>query len=110
MSHPIDGHTIRMGVLDYSVQVVPNLRAADDTKLYGEILYGAGTIRIDSASKPAFQAVVLWHELIHGLLEQAGQEQSESTCNALAYGLVQLFRDNPDLVERTLRLLDPARP
>lgn len=101
----LDGLTIRMGVLDYAVQVEQDLRSSEDSKLYGEILYGAGTIRVDASAKPAFQAVVLWHELVHGLLEQAGQEQSEATCNAIAFGLVQLLRDNPDLPAVTAALL-----
>jgi len=104
----LDGTTIRIGVLDYTVRVERDPRSEDDRKLYGEIAYGEGTIRIDASAKPAFQAVVLWHELIHGLLEQAGQEQSEATCNAIAFGVVQLLRDSPNLATLTTDLLRPA--
>ncbi|HNP70952.1 MAG TPA: hypothetical protein PKK15_07590 [Kouleothrix sp.] len=104
---PLDGLVIRMGVLDYTVRVERDVRSSDDAKLYGEIRYGAGTIRVDADITPAFQAVVLWHELVHGLLEQAGQEQSEATCNSIAFGVVQLLRDNPNLAALTVATLTP---
>lgn len=101
----LDGTTIRIGVLDYTVRVERQPRSEDDRKLWGEIDYGVGTIRIDTTTTPAFQAVTLWHELIHGLLEQAGQEQSEATCKAISFGVTQLLRDNPDLPALTTELL-----
>lgn len=57
--HPLDALRIRMGVLDYIVSVERDPRSQDDRQLYGEILYGSESIRIDAGAKPAFQAVVL---------------------------------------------------
>ncbi len=93
--------TVRIGVLDYQIRVVDQLRASDDCKLYGEIDFAAGTIRLDAAMRPAFRAVVLWHEIVHGIIEMSGLAQSEETANAIAHGVLQVLRDNPWLAPLT---------
>lgn len=100
--------TVRIGVLDYQIRLVDQLRSDDDRKLLGEIDYAAGTIRLDSAMRPAFRAVVLWHEIVHGIVEQTGLEQSEGLANAIAHGVLQVLRDNPWIAPLTVGDLPAA--
>lgn len=93
---------IRIGGIDYEVEEVPNLCTEDGTKrLNGHILYDSCRIRIDENLSQQTKSLVMWHEILHGILTHAGvQEQSEAQIEALSYGIVQVLRDNPQLLER----------
>jgi hypothetical protein len=41
------------------------------------------------------QLQVFFHELIHAIDERAGTGLREKQIDALSYGLIDLFRDNP---------------
>ncbi len=100
--------SLKIGPVTYKVEFKPRLYGpGDDGKnvwLNGEIDYGQCLIQIEQEKmSPQLIAEVLWHEAVHGILEQAGQtEHSEAMVKALGYGLVQLVRDNPELIALTL--------
>ena len=104
----LDGQTVRIGIRDYDITTVAGLRGHDDTPLYGVINFGQGTIRLEQDLRPDYSPVVLWHEIVHGILETSGQEQSERICDAMAYGIVQILRDNPWLRELSAAM-EPVR-
>ncbi len=99
--------TVQLGATPYTVRMVEKLHvfAADDrrTYLHGRIRYGAQLIEIDTDQAPNHMVVTLWHELLHGLIDNSGQiDPPEAEIIALGFGLVQLMRDNPLLVDLTM--------
>lgn len=86
---------IRIGAIAYQVATVEELA---DGQLHGDINFGKCRIRIAADGDVQKQHVTLWHEVLHGILYQAGMtDQDEQTIDALAYGIVQVLRDNPKL-------------
>lgn len=90
--------TVKIGGVDYIVEYVPDLRDGDQG-LNGWIRYNDCKIQIDADLSDQRKRIVLWHEIVHGLLENAGaeSEHDEKIVVALGYGLVQVLRDNPQL-------------
>lgn len=72
-------------------------------RLNGDIMYHSLLIRVNVTSAPEAKVITLWHEAIHGLLHNAGQDQDEGVVSALGFGIIGLIRDNPQLVEMTRR-------
>jgi hypothetical protein len=75
-----------------------------DHILLGKILYHEAKIYLEETQDPQAMRVTLWHEIIHGILEHAGQSEArdnEPIVHALSYGLTQLIRDNGQLIEWT---------
>ena len=87
--------TITIGAVVYRVVE----RELDGT-LCGDIDPMACRIRIRDDMHAQAQQVTLWHEVIHGILMNAGyRDHDEQQIDALAYGLVQVLRDNPEMRE-----------
>ncbi len=95
--------TIKIGPMLYDVQNVSELRGKDadgnEVSLNGDIEYHTHTIRLEADLKPEMQTYTALHESIHGVLYQAGHtDHDEQMVIALTYGLVSLFKDNPELI------------
>jgi hypothetical protein len=89
--------TVRVGAYDFDVHLVRDLSYGDDD-LNGHIKHDECLILIDEDAAPQVQRVVLWHEMLHSILVQAGfAEQDERLIEAVSHGIVQVLRDNPDL-------------
>jgi hypothetical protein len=96
--------TIKVGPVTYEIKEVPRLiGSGSDGKrawLNGDVDFQACVIRIEQDAAAQIKAETLWHEAVHAILAQAGYEDHpESMVVALGYGLVQLVRDNPELIE-----------
>ena len=93
--------TVWIGGIPYSVQVRDGLISQDGTAvLWGEIIHSKQIINIDATQEPEHQVVTLLHEIMHGLLTQAGiKEHSEQILETLSYGLVAVLFSNPELRE-----------
>lgn len=88
--------TIRIGGFDYDVVEKERLRNEQDVRLSGQIACEDLEIRVDSDISDRFRPLVLWHEVIHGILQHAGiSDHNEQQIEALAYGIMQVLRDNP---------------
>lgn len=87
-----------IGPLIYAVVEVEELASAHGL-LYGDIDYGRCRIRVAAESDPQIKRVTLWHEILHGILNGAAitADHNEQHIDALAHGIVQVLRDNPDL-------------
>jgi len=88
---------IDVGPIRYQVMEAARLTQGDRS-LWGEIDYGAATIRVDPEVTRAYRRVLIWHEVLHAVLGHAGQKIDEETIQALAYGIVSLIdanRGNP---------------
>jgi hypothetical protein len=81
---------------------VEDVNIAEDSRA-GEIRYHRHEIAVMPQLRPLVRTQILWHEAIHVLLHQAGQrEHEEALVDLMAYGIMQVLRDNPDLVKETL--------
>jgi hypothetical protein len=107
---------IVIGPVTYDVRETPELKAAtqdsDAAPMFGVIRWASGLIEIEAEQMHDRKVVTLWHEIVHGILENAGlDDQPEQVVFALGFGLVQLIRDNPELVRvTTMRSPEPALP
>lgn len=92
-----DGMHIRIGSVSYAVRLVEEL-AGDSRALYGDINYGRCRIRVSADMDAQVQRVTLWHEVLHGILNNAAiTEHPEQLIGALAHGIIQVLNDNPIL-------------
>lgn len=103
-----------IGTVTYAVQEVTDLHIVGENGekklLNGHIIYGESVIKVDRYHSPDMKVVVTWHEVLHGLLDQAGvEDHPEDVVRALGYGLVRLIRDNPALVAMTVGEGDKAQ-
>lgn len=98
---------IRIGCVGYAVKETEDLHSVDTAGvkqwLHGHILLADAIIKIASDQADDIKLVTLWHEILHGILNNAGQKQQpEGFIEALSFGLIQLIRDNPELITLTL--------
>lgn len=93
-------NSVKIGAIDYTVETVENLQDEEGKKLDGRITYNMTTIRVDSETSPQAFVQILLHEILHGIETQSGRngEIEEPTIDALAFGIYQVMRDNPELV------------
>lgn len=83
---------IQIGPISYKVV------ETDIPSICGDINTVKCCIRLNKAMKPDIRKVTLWHEVIHGILYAAGQtDHDEVLTDAIAHGIVQVLRDNPEL-------------
>lgn len=90
---------IWIGPLLYTIEEVPNLVGTGSngnlTQFYGQVDFGEQTIKIEANNSPERQYITLWHELVHVIMEQAGQDIPETAVEALGYGIAQVIKENP---------------
>jgi len=85
-----------IGAIDYEVK--EEARTGVDG-LYGTILYSDSVISIMPGQSPVHKEITLWHEMLHGIMRNAGiKDHDETVIIALSHGIVQLLKDNPLLV------------
>ena len=114
---------IRLGIYDFDVAVQEDLTSGEGQALLGEIKYNPQTIRIEynqtgpHGAKTAPQgasrqsmAVVLLHEVVHGIFTNADLNQTERMITLVSYGLAQFLRDNyPKAWEDILSTFDGVK-
>lgn len=85
--------TIRVGSIDYSVELTSGLSVSDD--LLGAIHYGVSKIRLEESLPPTKLVDTFVHELAHALFYEAGfEDHEEDTVNRIAKVLTMVLRDN----------------
>lgn len=97
------GH-ILIGPALFAVQFVDKLRSDDDRPLDGWIRYADSTINIDSRCGEQYARQVLWHEIVHGILDASGIDQpEEGNITAISNGIISVLQNNPELVALTIK-------
>lgn len=87
--------TIKIGGIRYPVKIVDDLHD-NHKELYGWIKYDKHEIHVSGDLDSQGRFVVLWHEIVHGILNNAGlPENDERMVDALAHGIMQVLLDNP---------------
>lgn len=99
---------IQIGCVGYTVKEIEDLHKVNDDGqkvwLHGHILHADAEIRVANDQAEDVKVVTVWHEVMHGILQNAGQSnQPEGFIEALSFGLVQVIRDNPALIQATLK-------
>lgn len=87
---------IRIGPIDFTVKTVDDLHD-NHVKLDGHIRYASTSILLESALNPQAILLTLWHEITHGILVQSGHAAGikDPVIDALAYGIIDVLRNNP---------------
>jgi len=91
--------TLLIGPITYRVVEIEGL-SSDGETIFGEVKYGLCEISVEARNDPQQVRQTMWHEIIHILLTQAGLSKDakrEELVDPLAYGLMQVIRDNPAL-------------
>jgi hypothetical protein len=99
--------TLKIGAVKYTVKERDDLHTTSDDgrklALHGHIVWASAEIRIASDQTDDMKVCTLWHEALHGILQNAGQDDHpEALIIALGYGIVALLRENPQLAELTI--------
>jgi hypothetical protein len=91
--------SLKIGAIRYKVAYVPSLQD-DGRPLDGQINHDSAEIHIEANMNQQVKVQTLLHEIIHGIEVQAGRrrELKEPMVDALAFGIYQVMRDNPELV------------
>lgn len=90
--------TIRLMHMDIKVKQHDIHYSSDDTRVYGEWDERNTTINIDTNTSYFVITDTLMHELLHAILGMYDKD-SEELVRILSPALMQVFRDNPMLVE-----------
>lgn len=96
---------IKIGVIDYKVSYPEVIYEDERFKQLGRIKYDDETIEILKELKGLPQRVSFLHEVIHGIFNNAGQQeaQNEGLIEALSYGFMQVIRDNPEFIKYLMK-------
>ncbi len=94
---------VKIGAICYPVVEVHKLKGVDDDGkavwCLGRFVYAERRIEIDRDLDLVIRPITLLHEVLHGILQNAGlDDQPEPLVRAIAHGVVQVLRDNPGLV------------
>ena len=91
-------NNLYIGGMAYQIVEIERLIADDGRrKLTGNIRYDECEIRIEAGMEAQATRQIIWHEILHGILTQAGHQEAmkESAVDALAYGIVDVLKQNP---------------
>ncbi len=87
-----------VGPMAYKVLVVVDLMDGG-RKLDGHIKYTEQVIFIDENNVVGARWQLLWHEILHAIVTQGGLEMTETELDVLAYGVVDVLRQNKEMGE-----------
>ena len=90
---------IKLGPIEYEVIELGCLEDHNNNPIYGAVDMGLCRMVLESFANHQWKAVSLLHEVVHVMLDQAGQEHDEKTINVLAHGIYGLIKYNPELVD-----------
>lgn len=94
-------NSVKIGPLVYSIVEVADLHDETGKKsLLGDIQWDECRIQLEANAAPQLQRVILWHEILHGILNQHDlNDRAERIVAALAWGIAGALQDNPWLRE-----------
>jgi len=96
--------SVRIGGANYAVSFPTRIIDTNDEgkleELWGKVSYGAATIEIVDDGSVEHRRAIVCHEIVHAILHQAGHDNhDENHVIALGYGLAQVIRENPALID-----------
>lgn len=97
--------SIRIGHLDYQIEVLPELKEEIDGQtrdLYGQIWHKALKIEVAGDQPPIRQLATVMHEALHGIANDAAFDLDEKQVLGIETALMTLIRDNPGFIHAIL--------
>ena len=91
--------TVKIGYRSFSIEPFPN---GFCDKLDGQTDFENLTVRLNAGSLPPVKSCTLLHEILHVIWDDASlkdEDGEERVITALANGLSQVIRDNPDVIK-----------
>lgn len=86
--------SIKVGPIRYRVEIDEKML---EDEVNGRIRFNSATISLAKDLAPQVERQVLWHEIVHAILTQGKIEHDERMADVLAYGILQILQDNPQL-------------
>lgn len=87
---------IRIAGIEYAVNLVEALTDGDK-RCFGVLSHKTTEIKLDAGLSDGAAYQTLWHEIVHVLTVTGNADITEGQVEALAWGIVQVIRDNPGL-------------
>jgi predicted metal-dependent peptidase len=95
---------IKIGGIRYAV--IADNRLIDSLRS-GEMRHMRAEIAVLPDATPELLPQTLWHEVLHAVLLHAGiKDHDETQIDVIAYGIVQVLRDNPVFTQMTVATHD----
>lgn len=89
---------VKIGPLTYTVVEVDELAGEESGDLMGDASYEKSRIRLERTLPPDVKQIVLWHEILHGILHNADKrDHDEEYIDIISTGIVQILQDNRHL-------------
>lgn len=91
---------VKIGWREYLIQKYGARRNTNGDLLCGEIDYVKHTIYLNNEYSEEQMKVTLLHEIMHGIFNREGHtdwRENEDLIDAIAEGLFELLKDNPEL-------------
>jgi glutamine synthetase type III len=96
--------TVSISGVVYDIKEVDKLLDDGRTeKLDGNIGYTQTEILFEKEASSQMKAVVLCHEVIHGLLTHAGIEHNEQLVTVLGYGICGFIQENKEVIREMIK-------
>jgi hypothetical protein len=92
--------SVLIGGLRYRVVLEQEMVSEEGVEILGQHDYGRLQLKLSLAADPEVRPFVLLHEVLHACVTVAGGDshQEEALVAGLSHVLLQVLRDNPDLV------------
>ena len=86
--------TVKVGPITYTVTEhdwPPDKE--EGSQAMGRHIESTGQIMLLRSMPPDVKRVSLWHEIIHAIIDHAGQDHNEAWIEAVAHGVVEVLDD-----------------
>ena len=90
---------IKIGGIIFKIKCVKKLIGANNVKYDGWVKHSKSHIKIEKNLEIQCYLQTLFHEIFHAIFTHLGREDDEKTVDSLAYSMLQVLRDNPQLLE-----------
>lgn len=90
------GGRVEIGPYGYDIRYTDKIYDGEGRALYAQIDYTGGEVLLlDGIQGSDREAVALWHEVLHGILDACGYDGDvEGSIRALSPGIVSVLRAN----------------
>ena len=98
--------SVTIGPFHYAITDIHG-EIEDGKFIHGRVTHHKTLIEIDASSSKQGALHTLMHEIVHAIRYQSAiqpTENEEYVCDALAYGLIQLIKGNPELIKEIVEL------
>ena len=96
-----------IGTRNYKVQEVKDLKNPIGQNAYGTHTFDNLNIKIDKSIDKNLKPLILFHEVLHGLMcsceVELDYEKEEHVVKNLTHGLVKFMQDNPAFIKSLLK-------